>query len=45
MAAPRIYQKADASKSGKRIVFRVREDLASLDADNEIRKGWEKSSK
>ncbi|HLH85668.1 MAG TPA: hypothetical protein VKU79_02255 [Thermoplasmataceae archaeon] len=38
-------KKADASKSGKRIVFRVREDLASLDADNEIRKGWEKSSK
>ena len=38
-------KKADARKSGKRIVFNVREDLASLNADNEIRKGWEESSK
>ena len=38
-------KKADARKSGKRIVFKVREDLASLNADNEIRKGWEGSSK
>jgi hypothetical protein len=38
-------KKADARKSGKRIVFKVREDLASLNVDNEIRKGWEGSSK
>ncbi len=38
-------RKSDAGKSGKRIVFKVREDLALLDADNEIRKGWEGSSK
>ncbi|MCL5783692.1 MAG: hypothetical protein M1476_07280 [Candidatus Thermoplasmatota archaeon] len=38
-------KKVDARKSAKRIVFRVREDLASLDADSEIRKGWEGSSK
>ena len=38
-------KKADARKSGKRIMFKVREDLASLDADNEIIKGWEESSK
>ncbi len=38
-------KKVDARKSGKRIVFRVREDLASLDADSEIRKGWKGSSK
>lgn len=33
-------KKNDAGKSGKRITFKVREDLASLDADNEIRNGW-----
>ena len=38
-------KKVDARKSAKRIVFRVREDLASLDADSEIRKGWKGSSK
>jgi hypothetical protein len=38
-------RKSDAGKSGKRIVFKVREDLALLDADNEIRKSWEGSSK
>ena len=38
-------KKTDARKSGKRIVFKVREDLASLDADNEIRKGWGEGSK
>ena len=38
-------RKSDAGKSGKRIVFKVREDLALLDADNEIRKGWEGSRK
>ena len=32
-------------KSGKRITFKIREDLATLDADNEIRKGWEGNSK
>jgi hypothetical protein len=34
--------KGDARRSGKRITFRAREDLASLDADNEIRKSWER---
>ena len=38
-------KKAEARKSRKRIAFKVREDLASLNADNEIRKGWEESSK
>ena len=38
-------KKADARKGGKRIMFKIREDLASLNADNEIRKGWEESSK
>ena len=38
-------RKSDAGKGGKRIVFKVREDLASLDADKEIKKGWEGSSK
>jgi hypothetical protein len=38
-------RKSDAGKSGKRIVFKVREDLALLDADNEIRKSWEGNSK
>ena len=38
-------RKSDAGKSGKRIVFKVREDLALLDADSEIRKGWEGNSK
>ncbi len=38
-------RKSDAGKSGKRIVFKVREDLALLDADNEIRKSWEGSRK
>jgi hypothetical protein len=38
-------KKNDARKSGKRITFKVRENLSSLDADIEIRKGWEESSK
>ena len=38
-------KKADARKGGKRIMFKIREDLASLNADNEIRTGWEESSK
>jgi hypothetical protein len=38
-------RKSDAMKSRKRIMFKVREDLASLDADKEIRKGWGGSSK
>ncbi|AGO60780.1 MULTISPECIES: hypothetical protein [Ferroplasma] len=33
-------KKSDTGKSGKRITFNVREDLASLDADKEIKKGW-----
>ncbi|MCL4349969.1 MAG: hypothetical protein M1414_06810 [Candidatus Thermoplasmatota archaeon] len=38
-------KKNDARKSGKRITFKVRENLSSLDADIEIRKGWGESSK
>ena len=32
-------------KSKRRITFKVKENLSSLDADSEIRKGWEESSK
>lgn len=32
-------------KSGKRVTFKAIEEFASLDADKEIRKGWEGSSK
>ena len=28
-----------------RITFKVRDNLSSLDADNEIREGWEESNK
>lgn len=38
-------RKTETKKRGSRIVFKVREDLAVLDADKEIRKGWEGSSK
>lgn len=38
-------KKTDDRKSGKRITFRAKDELASLDADNEIRKGWTGSSK
>ena len=32
-------------KRRRRITFKVKGNLSSLDADNEIRKGWEESSK
>ena len=32
-------------KRKKRITFKAKENLSSLDADSEIRKGWEESSK
>ncbi len=32
-------------KRGGRITFKAKENLSSLDADNEIREGWEESSK
>ncbi len=32
-------------KPRERITFRAKENLSSLDADNEIRKGWEESTK
>lgn len=38
-------RKAETKRKGNRIVFKVREDLAQLDADKEIRKGWEGSSR
>jgi len=38
-------KKTEARKSEKRIAFKVREDLALLDADSEMRKAWEGSSK
>ena len=38
-------RKAETKKRNNRIVFKVRGDLALLDADKEIRKGWEGSSK
>ncbi|MCL4328401.1 MAG: hypothetical protein M1151_05785, partial [Candidatus Thermoplasmatota archaeon] len=38
-------KKTDARKRGHRITFKAQENLSSLDADNEIRKGWEESSK
>ncbi len=38
-------RKSDARKGEKRIVFSGREDLATLDADKEIRKGWKRGSK
>ncbi|EQD80681.1 hypothetical protein B1A_00636 [mine drainage metagenome] len=34
----------EGGKRGERIQFKVREDLASLDADSEIRKGWKGSN-
>lgn len=38
-------KKLETKKTGKRIMFKVRENLASLDADSEIRKAWESNSK
>ena len=38
-------KKNDARQRGKRITFKAKENLSSLDADSEIRKGWEESSK
>lgn len=38
-------RKTDAGKHGKRITFRVKNNLSSLDVDSEIKKGWEESSK
>ncbi len=38
-------KKPDAGKRGKRITFRVKNNLSSLDADREIGNGWEESSK
>ena len=38
-------KKYDTGKNGKRITFDVREDLASLDVDKEIKKGWKEKSK
>ena len=32
-------------KRRRRITFKAKGNLSSLDADNEIRKGWEESSK
>jgi hypothetical protein len=32
-------------KRRRRITFKAREDLSSLDADSEIRKGWEEIDK
>ncbi len=32
-------------KHGKRIMFKVKNNLSSLDADSEIKRGWEESSK
>ncbi len=32
-------------KRMERITFRAKENLSSLDADNEIRKGWEENTK
>ena len=32
-------------KPRERITFRAKENLSSLDADNEMRKGWEESTK
>lgn len=38
----RLRNKKVASRAGrKRVTFKAKEELASLDADNEIRKGWE----
>jgi len=37
-------KKYDARKSGERITFNVREDIASLNADKEIKKGWKEKS-
>ncbi len=33
---------SNTEKDRKRITFKVREDLANLDADKEIKKGWKK---
>ena len=38
-------KKYDTGKSGKRIRFNATEDLATLDADKEIKKGWKEKSK
>lgn len=38
-------RKPETKKRDNRIVFKVRRDLALLDADKEIRKGWEGRSK
>ncbi|MEM0134577.1 MAG: hypothetical protein QXU18_05030 [Thermoplasmatales archaeon] len=38
-------RKNEVRQRGKRITFKVNEKLSSLDADSEIRKGWEESSK
>ncbi len=38
-------RKPGAKKRGNRVVFKVRGDLALLDVDKEIRKGWEGRSK
>jgi len=35
----------DTEKYRKRIAFKVREDLAILDADKEIKKGWKVRNK
>ena len=34
-----------AEKRRGRITFQAKENLSSLDADNEIRKGWEENNK
>jgi hypothetical protein len=38
-------KKTGARKRGKRITFKAKGNLSSLDPDNEIRKGWEESGK
>ena len=38
-------KETDTRKRGKRVTFKAKENFSSLDADNEIRKGWEESGK
>ena len=42
----RLRKKINSAEKRKgRITFQAKESLSSLDADNEIRKGWEENNK
>lgn len=42
----RLRKKINSAEARRgRITFRAKESLSSLDADNEIRKGWEENNK